>query len=53
MEFYRDGESEKHLRDIASVMKITGGIDRAYISHFAEALGVQEIWKEILRLVDG
>jgi hypothetical protein len=54
MEFYRDGESEKHLRDISSVLKITGGkIDRAYISQWAQTLGVQDIWREILRRVDG
>ncbi|MGB7159879.1 MAG: hypothetical protein WBD40_17560 [Tepidisphaeraceae bacterium] len=54
MDFYREGESEKHLRDIASVMKIRGEkIDRAYISQWAATLGLQEIWDTILRRVDG
>lgn len=53
LEFYRDGESDKHLRDVASVMKIRADkIDRAYISHWAAALGLQEIWDTILRRVD-
>ena len=50
MEAYREGGSEKHLRDIAGVLKISGGaLERTYIAEWADLLGVGEIWEEILR----
>jgi predicted nucleotidyltransferase len=50
MGFYRQGESEKHLRDIASMLKIQGErIDRKYIEQWATTLGLQSIWQAILR----
>ncbi|HKI03618.1 MAG TPA: hypothetical protein VKK31_16690 [Thermoanaerobaculia bacterium] len=50
MESYREGGSEKHLRDIAGVLKISGErLDRAYIAEWAERMGTSEIWEEILR----
>lgn len=54
MEWYREGESEKHLRDIAGVMKISGErIDRSYIAEWASRLGLTAIWQSILERVDG
>jgi hypothetical protein len=45
MAFYRDGGSEKHLRDIAGILKISsGGIDLSYIEVWAKKLGLEEIW---------
>lgn len=45
LEFYRLGGSDKHLRDIASMMKISGEtFDRAYLDHWALRLGVQVEW---------
>jgi hypothetical protein len=50
MEAYRDGGSEKHLRDIAGVLKISGvHLDRGYLADWADRLGTTEIWQEILR----
>jgi hypothetical protein len=50
LEYYKQGESEKHLRDICSMLKISGDIiNKKYISEWAEKLGVTEIWKEILK----
>jgi hypothetical protein len=50
LEAYREGGSEKHLRDVAGVLKISGAdLDRAYIVEWAERLGLTEIWEEILR----
>lgn len=50
MESYREGGSEKHLRDIAGVLKISGErLDRAYIAEWADRMGTAEIWQEILR----
>jgi hypothetical protein len=49
MAFYRDGGSEKHLRDIAGILKISsGGIDLAYIEGWAKKLGLEEIWAAFL-----
>jgi hypothetical protein len=45
MEYYREGGSEKHLRDIAGVLKISRGqIDAAYIARWAHELGLNDIW---------
>jgi len=49
LEYYREGKSEKHLRDIAGVLKISGDdIDRAYIERWADRLGVREIWDRVM-----
>ena len=49
MEYYRDGGSEKHLRDITGVLKISGErVDRAYIADWASRLGLQSIWEAII-----
>lgn len=50
MEFYKAGGSEKHLRDITGILRISGDeIDRQYIAPWAQRLGVTEIWEAILR----
>lgn len=52
MDFYRMGESERHLRDIASILKVRRvPIDRLYIARWAESLHLQDIWDEICRRV--
>ena len=49
MEFHRAGGSDKHLRDIASVLRISGDeVDTAYIDRWAATLGVTEVWRAIL-----
>jgi hypothetical protein len=46
MKYYSDGESEKHLRDIAGMLKIMGNdIDRAYISDWSSRLGLSGVWE--------
>ncbi len=48
MDYYREGGSEKHLRDIAGVLKTSRDqIDLAYIHHWAHELGLDEIWSAI------
>jgi hypothetical protein len=48
LEYFKKGRSEKHLRDIASMLKISSElIDRAYISSWAKRLTVDEIWEEL------
>lgn len=50
MESYKEGGSEKHLRDITGIIKISGEtLDRDYIAYWAERLGLMEIWDAIQR----
>lgn len=50
MEYYREGGSEKHLRDIAGIMKISSGeIDERYIGEWADRLGLREVWDAMLQ----
>ena len=50
MEFYKAGESEKHLRDITGILKISGSdVDREYISTWADRLGVTDVWAAIIQ----
>ncbi len=52
MDFYREGGSEKHLRDIAGTLKISAGnIDLAYITDWSAKLGLSEIWTAIVQRV--
>jgi hypothetical protein len=49
MEFYRDGGSEKHLRDITAILKINGHqIDRTYIANWVTQLGLNAIWSAVV-----
>jgi hypothetical protein len=50
MEYYQEGGSEKHLRDIAGVLKLQGTqIDQPYIEDWAARLGLADIWQTILQ----
>ena len=47
--YYREGGSEKHLRDITGILKIRGQeVDRSYVARWAAELGVVEIWEHVL-----
>jgi putative heme degradation protein len=49
-EYYREGGSEKHLRDIAGIMKISAGeIDERYIGEWADRLGLRPVWDAMLQ----
>ncbi len=49
LEFHREGGSEKHLRDIAGILKVSGErIDRTYIAGWAKKLGLEEEWAAAL-----
>lgn len=51
--YYRDGGSEKHLRDIAGMLRLSGEmIDRTYLDEFARRLGVVDMWEAVLNSVD-
>lgn len=44
--YYQLGGSDKHLRDIAGVMRLTE-IDTAYVNEWADRLGVLGAWQEL------
>ena len=53
MEYYREGGSEKHLRDIASMLRISASdIDTAYVDEWAARLGLIPIWDAIKQRLD-
>ncbi|MBI5833106.1 MAG: hypothetical protein HZB16_12480 [Armatimonadetes bacterium] len=48
LEFFRDGGSDKHLRDIAGILRVSGDlVDRDYIERWADQLGVADIWHDL------
>jgi predicted nucleotidyltransferase len=50
MLYYQEGGSEKHLRDITGILKVSpDDVDRAYVARWAAELGVTDIWEAILR----
>lgn len=52
MKFFRAGGTDKHLRDIAGVLKTSGSeIDRVYIDRWATTFGLTEIWQAILESI--
>ncbi len=53
MRYFKEGGSEKHLRDIGGILEISGPeIDRSYIVRWAEELGLLSIWGLILKQID-
>lgn len=49
MDYFRDGGSEKHLRDITGILKVSGpDLDLAYIERWAVLKGVSDVWKAVL-----
>jgi hypothetical protein len=53
MWYYQEGGSEKHLRDIAAIMQVSGElVDKEYVEHWARVLGLTEIWQAVLRRLE-
>lgn len=49
MLYYQEGGSEKHLRDIAGILKVSGdAVDRGYLSLWAAQLGLAAILQAVL-----
>lgn len=47
--YYHQGESDKHLRDIAAVLSISSHmIDRERVAKWAQELGVSTLWQQLL-----
>ena len=52
MQYFQEGRSEKHLRDIAGMLKTSNDrIDRGYVERWAEELGLAVTWHDILALL--
>lgn len=50
MMYYREGGSDKHLRDIAAMLQISAvGIDEEYVDRWARELGLTDIWQAARR----
>lgn len=46
LRYFHAGGSDKHLRDIAGMLRIlSGSVDRSYIDHWAQSFGVEAEWK--------
>ncbi len=45
LQYYREGQSDKHLRDIGSMLKISGDVmDFEYLERWARELKVEDLW---------
>ena len=54
LRYYREGQSDKHLRDVAAMMQVSGEeIDAQYIARWAAELHVSDIWQAILARLGG
>jgi len=54
MWYYHEGGSEKHLRDMAAMLRVADlAIDRAYIEHWSRELGLTDVWQALLVRLDG
>jgi hypothetical protein len=46
LEYFREGNSEKHLRDVRSMLAISGDqIDRSALGQWVQNLGLQTEWQ--------
>jgi Mg-chelatase subunit ChlI len=45
----KSGESEKQLGDVAGILEVQPDLDRAYVSRWAEELGVTDLWERMLK----
>ena len=51
--YYEEGGSDKHLRDCAGIMALSGSIvDRAYIARHCHLLGIHSLWQKVLEKID-
>jgi predicted nucleotidyltransferase len=51
--YYREGGSDKHLRDIVGILSVSGNlVDLVYTEDFARQLGVINTWDAILEKVE-
>lgn len=47
--YYQEGGSDKHLRDIAAMLQVSGDeIDQTYINHWTKELKLTEEWQAVV-----
>jgi hypothetical protein len=52
MQYYKEGLSDKHLRDIAGILRIQkNAINYDYISRWSRILRVPEVWENIQKYI--
>jgi len=52
MKYYHEEKSDKHLRDIAGILKISPQeVNKEYIRNWASKMNLTEIWNQILQKV--
>ena len=48
LEYFREGGSEKHLRDIGAMLAVSGGqLDRSALGEWIQRLGVEKEWRRV------
>jgi predicted nucleotidyltransferase len=51
--YYKEGGSEKHLRDIAGILKVSKSqVDRAYINEQTLTLGLSDNWRSVVKAIE-
>ncbi|MCI0629818.1 MAG: hypothetical protein L0Y44_04090 [Phycisphaerales bacterium] len=54
LEAHREGGSDKHLRDVAGIIKTMGDqLDREYIERWAATLSIDDIWRAVVKRTNG
>ena len=48
LEYFREGDDNKHLRDIRFMLEVTPEMDRAFMDSQIERLGLQAQWRIVL-----
>jgi hypothetical protein len=50
MLYFRDGQSDVHVRDILGILRVSGPeIDTPYIADWAGRLGLNAIWAAVIK----
>ena len=53
LEYYREGGSDTHLRDIAGVIRIMGSeLDHEYVEAWALRLGLSKLWHTVVEAAE-
>lgn len=51
--YYSEGGGDRHLRDIAGILRVTGdGVDRSEVERWAAELGYLEVWRQVVDTSD-
>jgi hypothetical protein len=49
LEYFREGRSEKHLRDIRAMLAVSGEqLDRATLNEWIQRQGLESEWKQVV-----